>query len=126
MPDFTVMKLHWRCSRHHLQSEPEIRKVRNNRKREESVVLATTKSTVRLSTIGFVVVQFIHQQSKRGWFALNPYDACVANRIVNGKQCTIVWYVDDGKISHVNHEIVSDTIQIIEKRFGKTMVTRGR
>ena len=31
--------------------------------------------------------------SKEG-FVINPYDKCVANKIINGKQCTIVWYVD--------------------------------
>ena len=30
-------------------------------------------------------------------FILNPYDACVANKIVEGSQCTIAWYVDDTK-----------------------------
>ena len=34
-------------------------------------------------------------------FELNPYDKCVANKMVNGKQCTIVWYVDDVKVSHM-------------------------
>ena len=34
-------------------------------------------------------------------FELNPYDLCVANKDINGKQCTIVWHVDDNKISHV-------------------------
>ena len=46
---------------------------------------------------------------------LNPYNACVANKMVNGKQCTIMWYGDDNKISHVEHEVGSDTIKIIEK-----------
>ena len=30
-------------------------------------------------------------------FNLNPYDKCVANKTINGKQCTIAWYVDDNK-----------------------------
>jgi len=34
-------------------------------------------------------------------FKLNPYDPCVANSQVKGKQCTVVWYVDNNKISHV-------------------------
>lgn len=33
-------------------------------------------------------------------FELNPYDKCVANKTINGKQCTIAFYVDDNKISH--------------------------
>ncbi len=27
-------------------------------------------------------------------FELNPYDTCVANKVVNEKQCTTAWYVD--------------------------------
>ena len=30
---------------------------------------------------------------------INPYDRCVANKMINGSQCTIVFYVDDNKIS---------------------------
>ena len=33
-------------------------------------------------------------------FILNPYDTCVANCLIKGKQCTILWHVDDLKISH--------------------------
>ncbi len=33
-------------------------------------------------------------------FKLNPYDKCVANKIVKGKQITICFHVDDRKISH--------------------------
>ena len=33
-------------------------------------------------------------------FEINPYDPCVANKIVNGSQCTGVWHVDNLKVSH--------------------------
>jgi hypothetical protein len=59
-------------------------------------------------------------------FALNPYDPCVANKTINGHQCTILWYVDDTKISHKDPEVVSDIILKIEERFGKMSVTRGK
>ena len=36
----------------------------------------------------------------KSWgFKINPYDWCVANKMVNGKQITIAWHVDDLKIS---------------------------
>ena len=28
-------------------------------------------------------------------FKVNPYDPCMANRMVNGKQHTVTWHVDD-------------------------------
>ena len=34
-------------------------------------------------------------------FQINPYDLCVSNRDINGKQCTIAWYVDDNEVSHM-------------------------
>jgi hypothetical protein len=58
-------------------------------------------------------------------FVLNPYDPCVANKEINGNQCTIVWYVDDNKISHVDAKVVTDVIEKIENKFGKMTVTRG-
>ena len=50
-------------------------------------------------------------------FELNPYDLCVANKIINGKQYTIVWYVDDNKISHVDSTVVDNIIKELTKHF---------
>ena len=33
-------------------------------------------------------------------YKINPYDRCVANKNINGSLCTVVWYVDDNKVSH--------------------------
>jgi hypothetical protein len=38
-------------------------------------------------------------------FNVNPYDPCIANRMVNGKQHTIAWHVDDVKSSHINKTV---------------------
>ena len=59
-------------------------------------------------------------------FVLNPYDSCVANCMIDGHQCTVAWYVDDNKISHVDPAVVSSIIGKIEDKFGKMTVTRGK
>jgi hypothetical protein len=59
-------------------------------------------------------------------FELNPYDPCVANKWIGGKQCTVAWYVDDNKISHVAPKVVTEVIRIIEESFGIMSVTRGK
>jgi hypothetical protein len=59
-------------------------------------------------------------------FILNPYDPCVANCMINGKQCTIAWYVDDNIITHEDANVVSEVIVLIEAKFGKMSVTRGK
>ena len=67
-------------------------------------------------------------------FKKNPYDPCVWNKIVNGKQLTIVFHVDDCKLSHVDSKVLDDTIDwlrqdyesIFEDGSGKMKVSRGR
>jgi len=68
---------------------------------------------------------FVEELENNG-FKLNPYDPCVANKEINGKQCTICWYVDDCKISHLDPTVVDDVILTLEKRFGKMTVKRGK
>ena len=58
-------------------------------------------------------------------FELNPYDLCVANANIEGKQCTILWYVDDNKISHMDPKVIDKVIKKIESKFGKMKQTRG-
>ena len=40
-------------------------------------------------------------------FEINPYDRYVANKLIEGKQCTILWHVDDLKVSHCSSWVVT-------------------
>ncbi len=51
-------------------------------------------------------------------FKINPYDPCVANRTINGKQHTVVWHVDDLKSSHVNAKVNDDFYKWLEHMYG--------
>jgi Reverse transcriptase (RNA-dependent DNA polymerase) len=52
-------------------------------------------------------------------FKINPYDWCVANKTIDGNQCTVLWHVDDLKISHVDPNVVTSVIKQLEAEFGK-------
>ena len=58
-------------------------------------------------------------------FELNPYDLCVANANIEGKQCAILWYINDNNISHMDPKVVDNVIKKIESKFGKMSQTRG-
>ena len=51
-------------------------------------------------------------------FKFNDYDACVANRMVNGKQQTIRFHVDDLLASHVDPEVNNELHRWIEYMYG--------
>ena len=59
-------------------------------------------------------------------FEVNPYDPCVANKIINGTQCTICWHVDDLKISHKDPEVVTQVCNTLSKTYNnKCKIHRG-
>ena len=58
-------------------------------------------------------------------FELNPYDKCTANKIINGKQCTILFHVDDNKLSHEDPNVVTEILNKVTDHFGDLVTTRG-
>jgi len=62
-------------------------------------------------------------------FEINPYDPCVANKIINGKQMTICWHIDDLFIGHVDPTIVTSFLDWLAQRYDtddkKLNVVRG-
>lgn len=43
---------------------------------------------------------------KRHGFEINQYGPCDANKIVGGQQLTVMWHVDDLKLSNINSKTV--------------------
>ena len=58
-------------------------------------------------------------------FRINPYDRCVANMMIEGKQCTITWYADDNQIQHISVKVVTMMLKKITEHFGELLVSRG-
>jgi Reverse transcriptase (RNA-dependent DNA polymerase) len=52
-------------------------------------------------------------------FTPNPYDPCVMNKMIEGKQLTVAWHVDDLKASHIMSTVVTQFIEDMEREFGK-------
>ena len=59
-------------------------------------------------------------------FKVNLYDKYVMNAEINGKQCTLTFYVDDNKISHVDINVIEDIIKKIAEYFGDLKIFRGK
>ena len=62
-----------------------------------------------------------YQRKKYGW--------CVMNKIVKGKQCTIIWHADDLKMSQVDYNIVFIILSYIDAEYGKitkTTILQGK
>ena len=49
-------------------------------------------------------------------FDINPYDPCVAIKIIDGKQMTICWHVDDLLMGHEDSKVVSKFLKWLANR----------
>ncbi len=63
---------------------------------------------------------------ERDGFVLNPYDSCVANKNVDGKQMTVCWHVDDLKVSHCDPAQVTIFREWLSKKYGVAVATHRR
>lgn len=60
-------------------------------------------------------------------YEINPYDWCVCNKIINGKQHTVGWHVDDFILTHEDPSVNDDLISWFSEKYGKlTPLTVGR
>jgi hypothetical protein len=67
-------------------------------------------------------------------FVFNPYDPCVANKMIEGEQMTICFHVDDCKLSHRKEKVMDSMIEhlrleyesIFEDGSGAMTVSRGK
>ena len=59
-------------------------------------------------------------------FKINPYDPCVANNIIGGKQLTVCWHVEDLKISCVDENEVKKMIHWLESEYGEMHGSSGK
>ena len=56
-------------------------------------------------------------------FVLNPYDSCVANKVVKGKQRMVCWHVDDLKGSHCDPAQVTIFGEWLSRKYGVAVAT---
>ncbi len=92
MDDFTVLKLQGDVVDIMCEVNPTYREfvtVENNKKVLYLRLLKALYGCVRSALLWY---ELFYGTLKELGFELNPYDPCVANKIVDGHQCTIVWY----------------------------------
>ena len=58
-------------------------------------------------------------------YKVNPYEPCVANKIIKGSQHTVAWFVDDLKTSHKLKEVNDEFLEWLKATFGKIADIKG-
>ena len=75
------------------------------------------KALYGLLESSFLFYKKLSKDLRDDGFIINPYDPCVANKIVEGKQLTVTWHVDDLKVSHVKTKVVDEFINWAQHKY---------
>ena len=87
--------------------------------RKPVLYILLTKALYGTIQAAFLFWKNLTGQLEEWGFKTNPYDFCVANKSINGKQYMIGWHVDDLKISHEDPKVVTKILGMIDARYGQ-------
>ncbi|GFH56607.1 hypothetical protein CTEN210_13083 [Chaetoceros tenuissimus] len=63
---------------------------------------------------------------KEEGFEINKIDKCIAQKYIDGKPCTISWYVDDNIVGHMKEDVITGLLSRIEEEFPGLTIQRGK
>jgi len=94
---------------------PEYLKDLRYKNGKKTLYLRILKAIYGMIESALLWYELYHTNLKEMGFEVNPYDRCVANEIIEGKQFTMRWYVDNNKVSHVDDKVNAMIVDVIEK-----------
>lgn len=121
MPDLVHMRLEGTMAELLVRIDPKLyRKYVRVENGKKVLYVELRKALYGTLKAAFLFWQLLSSHLEKWGFESNPpYDACVMNKMINNKQCTILWHVDDLKISHADADVVTEMIDLLEKELGR-------
>jgi hypothetical protein len=105
-----------------------------DRKRGKTLLVECMNAIYITMIAGLLYYRKFAESLERKKFIKNPYDPCIWNKIIKGKQCTICFHVDNCKISHVILKVIDNMIAWLHQEYdsfftdgsGEMKVARGK
>jgi hypothetical protein len=89
---------------------------------KDVIYVILTKALYRTLQAALLFWQNLSTELKKWGFETNSYDFCIANKTINGKQCTVMWNVDDLNISHVDAKVVTTILNLLDAKYGQEIM----
>ena len=115
----TTIQLQGKLSKLMVATAPDIYKkyVTVNRKGELVLYVEALNALYGIMKAALLFyIKFVENLRSIG-FQINPYDPCVANKIVDGAQLIVVWHVDDLKVSHIDGGVITRMAVWLKKTY---------
>ena len=105
-----------------VKTDPKIyRKYVTIEKGRQVLYLRLQKALYGMMKSALLFYKKLVKELKEMGFDINPYDPCVANKLVNKKQMTVRWHVDDLMISHINKSEILKFVRCMQDIHGDNL-----
>jgi hypothetical protein len=88
---------------------------------KQSLYLRLQKALCGMMKSALLFYRKLIKEQKEMGFEINPYDPCMANKLVEGNQMTVRWHVDDLMISHVDQNEILNFVKCIKDIYGDNL-----
>jgi hypothetical protein len=120
--DYVVMKMNGLLAELMVKRDPKIyRKYVTIEKGRQVLYLCLLKALYGMMKSTLLFYRKLIKELKEMGFEINPYDPCMANKPMDGKQMTVKWHVDDLMISHVNQDKILKFVKCIKDIYGDNL-----
>ena len=124
----TIMLLKGKLAELMVRVDPKLYRkyITTNKKGEAMLYVRLSKALYGLLQSALLFYQKLRGELEDYGFEVNPYDPCVANKVVNGSQMTVTWHVDDLKVSHNDYHEITKFLMYLGDLYGNRItVNRG-
>jgi hypothetical protein len=120
--DYVVMKMNGLLAELMVKTDPKIyQKYVTIEKRRQVLYLRLQKVLYGMMKSALLFYRKLIKELKGMGFEINPYDPCMANKLVDGKQMTVRRHADDLMISHVNQDKILKFVKCIKDIYGDNL-----
>ena len=130
-PDFVLMHLDGILAELMVQVDPKLYRkyITTNTKGKPVLYVELKKAVYGMMKSALLFYRKLVADLASLGFVINPYDPCVANKMVNGKQMTVCWHANDLFIGHEDPKVISNFLNGLGDRYDtadkKLNVVRG-
>ncbi len=114
--DYIIMRINGTLAELMAKTDPKLYlKYLSDEKGKKVLYLRLRKALYGMMKSALLFYRKLLSELKMIGFTINPYDPCIVNKFVNGRQMTLRWHVDNLMISHKNMVEIMVFIQELKR-----------
>ena len=120
--EYMIMKMNGSLAELMVKTDPKInRKYVTIKKGRQVLYLHLQKAIYGMMKCALLFYRKLMKELKEMSFEINPYDPCVANKVVDGTQMTVRWHTNDLMISRVGQCKILKSVRHIKDIYGDNL-----